>query len=248
MSTQTPFPEAVHTATPRETFFAGLRTVAPIFLGAVPFGLVTGVTSVTVGLTAVEAVGMSAIVFAGASQLAALQLIGTGAALLVIWFTTLVINLRHLMYSASIAPYLQHISLRWRVLLAFLMTDQAYAFSLVHYETEPSAPHREWYFFGVGLPLFFVWNTATAVGVFVGAQIPPSWGLDFVIPLVFLVMIFPSIKNRAAVVAALVAGFTAVVARPLPYNLGLVLAALVGIAAGVVAESVWQGAGGEKNE
>ena len=227
-------------ASPRDVFLAGFRAVAPIFLGAVPFGLVTGVTSVAAGLTAVQAIGMSIIVFAGASQLAALQLISTGTAVLVIWFTTLIINLRHLMYAASIAPYLKDISLRWRVLLAFLMTDQAYAFSLVHYETEPDAPHREWYFLGVGLPLLVVWTAATAVGVFVGAQIPPSWGLDFVIPLVFLVMIFPSLKNRTAVVAALTSGFVAVVARPLPYNLGLVLAALSGIIIGVIVDALWQ--------
>lgn len=225
--------------TPLSIFLAGFRTVAPIFLGAVPFGLVTGVTSASVGLTAVEAIGMSAIVFAGASQLAALQLIGTGSAVIVIWFTTLIINLRHLMYAASIAPYLKHISLRWRVLLAFLMTDQAYAFSLIHYETKPDAPHREWYFLGVGVPLGVVWVTATAVGVLVGAQIPASWGLDFVIPLVFLVMIFPSLKNRTAVVAALTAGFIAVIARPLPYNLGLILAALSGIIIGVIVDSLW---------
>jgi 4-azaleucine resistance transporter AzlC len=239
-STLTPSPSLLtQTATPRGAFLAGFRAVAPIFLGTIPFGLVTGVTSVTAGLTAVEAIAMSTIVFAGASQLAALQLLSTGGSLLVIWFTTVVINLRHVMYSASIAPYLQHLPLRWRALLAFLMTDQGYAFSLMHYETEPDAPHREWYFLGVGLPLLVVWVVATAVGVFLGAQIPSSWGLDFVIPLVFLVMLFPNLKNRPAVVAALSAGLMAVIAKPLPYNLGLVLAAIGGIVAGLLAEFIW---------
>jgi predicted branched-subunit amino acid permease len=162
----------------------------------------------------------------------------SGAALLVIWLTVFVINLRHVMYAASIAPHFQKLPLYWRLCLPFLMADQPYALGVIRYVEEPQMKHKEWFFLGMGGPLWLMWTLATVVGVFVGAQIPPEWALDFVIPLVFLVILFPSIKDNASVVAAVVAGAVAVLARPLPYNLGLMTAAVVGIVAGVVAEGV----------
>lgn len=223
--------------TKRDEFIAGAKAVAPILVGAAPFGLVTGLTAVTVGLNVVEAVGMSGLVIAGASQLAALQLLGAGAGMAVIWFTVFVINLRHMMYSASIAPHFRHLSWRWRLFLPFIMTDQAYALSIISFEQNPENRLKQWYYLGAGLPLAVLWVILTGTGVYVGALIPPEWQLDFVIPLVFLVLVFPSIKDSAGGIAAVTAGVTAVVAQPLPYNLGLVLAAIMGIFAGVIAEN-----------
>ncbi len=93
-------------------------------------------------------------------------------------------------------------------------------------------PHKSWYFFGAGLSLWITWQTATAVGVFAGGQIPASWSLDFTIALTFLALSVPSIRDRATAVAAIVGGISAVVFREMPYQLGLVTAALLGIAAG----------------
>lgn len=223
---------------PQDAFFDGLKTIAPLFLGAMPFGLITGVTAVNIGFTAGQSIAFSAAVFAGASQLAALQLMSSGAALIVILLTVFVINLRHVMYAASIAPHFQELPLRWRLLLPFLMADQPYALGIIRYAEAPQMAHKEWYFLGMGGPLWLMWTLSTAVGVLVGAQIPPEWSLDFVIPLVFLVIVFPSIKDKASAVAAVVAGATAIVAHSLPYNLGLMTAAVVGIVAGVLAEGV----------
>lgn len=221
---------------PKTAFLKGLRTISPMFLGALPFGLVAGVTAATAGLTAVQGVGFSFFLFAGASQLAALQLIRTGASLIVVLFTIFVINLRHIMYSASLAPHFQTLPLGWRLFLPFLMADQPYALSIIEMDARPDMPYKEWFFLGMGGPLWLMWICSTTVGVLVGAQIPPEWALDFIVPLVFLVLIFPSVKDRAGVFAAVVAGVTAVVARPLPYNLGLITAAVIGIIAGVVVE------------
>lgn len=226
--------------TPRTTFLKGFRIVSPMFLGALPFGLVAGVTGVQMGLTAVQTIGFSMFTFAGASQLAALQLLGGGAGLVVIVFTVFVINLRHVMYSASIAPHLQHMPLHWRLFLPFFMADQPYVLSILEFQSQPAMLHKKWLFLGMGIPLWTVWCLATAAGALLGAQIPPAWALDFIVPLVFMVLVFPSVKDAASASAAVVAGITAVVAKPLPYNLGLVTAAVLGIVTGVVYEKLRQ--------
>lgn len=224
-------------STPKEEFLAGLKTIAPLFVGALPFGLITGLTAVSIGLTAVQSVVMSAAMFAGASQLAALELMRGEATIVVVLLTVFVVNLRHIMYAASIAPHFKQLPLAWRLLVPFFMADQPYALAIIRYTEEPEMRHKHWFFAGMGVSLWSTWTLATAAGVLLGAQIPPEWSLDFVIPLVFLVIVFPSIKDRPSAIAAVVAGIVAVIARPLPYNLGLMTAAVAGIAVGVVAEN-----------
>lgn len=219
----------------RASALQGVRDVAPILLGVVPFGLVAGVAAVAVGLPRFEAIAISVLVFAGASQLAGLQLIGDGAPAGVIWLTTLMINLRFLMYSASIAPWLKRLRTRTRTLLAYLLTDQAYALSVARFRRAEPASRRD-YYLGVAGAMWLTWMTATSVGVLVGAQVPPAWGLDFAIPLTFMALLFPMLRDRPSLLAALVGGALAVALRALPLNLGLVTASLAGIAAGAVAE------------
>lgn len=223
---------------PRATFFSGVRAGLPVLLGIVPFGLVTGVSAVSVGLTEVEAVMMSALVFAGASQLAGLQLIAAGAPVFVILLTTFFINLRFAMYSASLAPYLARLSAASRGVMAYLMTDQAYALGVSRFVSEPDMPHRRMFYLGVAAPIWLVWMVATAVGVFVGAQVPAGWSLEFAIPLIFMALALPALTDRASAAAALAASVIVVAARPLPFNLALIVAALGGIGVGLLVETV----------
>ncbi len=209
-------------------------------LGIIPFGLVAGVSAASVGLPDVQAIAMSALVFAGASQLAGLQLIASGAPLFVILLTTFFINLRFMMYSASIAPYLARFSVGPKSLMAYLMTDQAYALSIRRFVAEPDMPYKSLYYLGFAAPIWAVWMLTTAVGVFVGSQVPEGWSLEFAIPLIFMALIFPVLVDRAAVAAALAAGVTVVVAHALPFNLALIVAALVGIGTGTLVEAVQQ--------
>ena len=206
-------------------------------LGIIPFGLVAGVSAASVGLTNFQAVALSALVFAGASQLAGLQLIASGAPVFVILLTTFFINLRFAMYSASLAPYLARLRVASRSALAYLMTDQAYALSVARFVREPEMPHKGLYYLGFAAPIWCVWMVATAAGVIVGAQVPEGWSLEFAIPLIFMALIFPAITDRASVAAALAASVTVVVMHALPFNLSLIVAALVGIGTGVVAET-----------
>ena len=219
----------------KEAFLGGARAVAPIILGVIPFALIAGLSAVKVGLTKVEALGMSYVVFAGAAQLAAIDLIGRQAPLTVVVLTALVINLRFCMYSASLAPHFDGVPLRGRALLAYLLTDQAYAISIAAYAGGRDR-FKPWFYLGAALVMWCVWQAGTLAGVLLGAHIPSAWGLDFAIPLTFLALLFPALKNRPAVIAAVAAGLLALAGHGLPYNLGLVLAACGGIVAGCLAE------------
>ncbi|WP_135826399.1 AzlC family ABC transporter permease [Halorussus ruber] len=224
-------------SSPRADFLSGVRVAAPITLGVAPFGMVAGVAAVGVGMSAVQAVAMSIIVFAGASQLAAIELVGQNAPAAVVVLTVVVVNLRLVMYSASIAPHFQRQSAKWKAALSYLLTDQAYAISLLKFENDEETSRR-WYYLGVAVPLWVTWQASTIAGVLLGARLPPGLQLEFAVPLVFLAVLVPAVTDRATGAAAVVGGTTAVAANGLPYNLGLIAAAVVGIGAGLVVESL----------
>lgn len=217
----------------------GVRDVAPLLLGIAPFGLVTGVAAANAGLDLVLAIGMSVIVFAGAAQLAALELIRTDAPLVVVVVTAAVINLRMLMYSASIAPHFRDFAAKWKAGLAYVLTDQAYALSIARFEMAEPVDRRS-YYLGVAAPIWIVWQLTTVAGVLLGTSVPPEWGLEFTVPLVFLALLVPAVENRATFVAATVGGTGAVLGTGLPLNLGLPVGATVGIVAGALAERVME--------
>jgi len=218
-------------------FITGARDALPILLGVVPFAMICSVAAISVGLTPFEAIGMNFIVFAGASQLAVLQLMGEGAFWLVMLLTAWVINLRFTMYSASLAPYLQKEPLHRKAPFAYILSDQAFGVTMSHFANEMPA-NPAWYYYGVAAAIWATWNISAIVGALLGTLVPESWGLDFAFPLSFMALMFAALKDRPTVLAAVAGGLIAVLARGLPYNLGLVLAALLGIGTGVLAESM----------
>lgn len=222
---------------PRSQFLAGVRSELPIALGVIPFGLIYGVLAVNAGLPVDAAQAMSAIVFAGSSQFIGQQMIGAGAPMALILVTTAIVNLRHVLYSTSVEPYLKALPIRWKFLLAYLLTDEAYATTIVNYQAPGDLAFKHWFFLGAGLALWTVWQSSTAVGVFLGAQVPASWALDFTLALTFIGIVFPVLKDRAMLAAALSAGLVAVLAYTLPLKLGLMLAAFTGILVGVAVDA-----------
>ncbi len=220
-----------------KSFWAGVRAEFPLLIGVFPFGLIYGALALKSGLSAAPAQMMSSIVFAGSSQFVAAQLVHDSAPGLVIVLTIAVVNLRHMLYSASIAPYLEKLSPRWKGLLAYLLTDEAYAATIIHYEKEGLTPTSHWFFLGAGFSLWFTWQVSSAFGIFLGAAIPTSWPLDFALPLTFIAMVMPVLKDYPVVAAALSAGAVALAANSLPFKLGLILAALVGIFVGTYLEN-----------
>jgi 4-azaleucine resistance transporter AzlC len=225
----------------RSAFRQGVRDVTPLLLGIVPFGFIAGIATVNAGLGLPEAVGLSAIVFAGAAQLAALDLIGRDAPLAIVVVTAVVINLRMLMYSASIAPHFQRLSSRMKATVAYLLTDQAYALAIARYQTEDSTRSVA-YYLGVAATLWVVWQLTTIAGVVLGTSVPESLGLEFAVPLVFLALLIPAMEDGPTTIAGILAGVVAVSTAGLPLNLGLLVGATVGILAGLLAEARMEGA------
>jgi 4-azaleucine resistance transporter AzlC len=219
----------------RHEFLSGLRHVVPLLVGAAPFGMIYGVLAVDAGIPVLPAQLMSLIVFAGSAQFVAAQLIAAGASGLVVVLTVFIVNLRHALYSASIAPHTAGLPRGWKWLLAYLLTDEAYAVAINRYRDGAAGAQRHWYFLGAGLGLWMTWQAATAIGIFLGTEIPAGWSLDFALALTFIAIVVPGLKARADVVAALVGGAVALLAWGLPYRLGLIVAAFAGIAAGLVA-------------
>lgn len=217
-------------------FWAGVRAEIPLLIGVFPFGLIYGALALNSGLSAPAAQMMSSIVFAGSAQFVTSQLVHELTPGFIIVLTIAVINLRHVLYSASLAPYVASLPTRWKVLLSYLLTDEAYAPTILHYEKEGITPFSQWFWLGAGLSLWLTWQISTALGIFLGAAIPESWSLDFALPLTFIAMVVPVLKNRPAILAALSAGAVALLAYSLPYKLGLILAALIGIGVGTVLE------------
>jgi 4-azaleucine resistance transporter AzlC len=220
-------------STPLREFLGGIKGELPILLGVTPFGMIYGVLATSAGLNRSDAMAMSSVVFAGSSQFMLVQLVSLGTPMLMMIITGFVINLRHALYSASIAPYTRHVSTLWKFILSYFLTDEAYAVAIMHYREDTPIKHKHWYFLGAGLALWTCWQVSTAAGLFLGAQIPPSWGLDFTLALTFIALAVPAVTDNATLFAALSAGVTALITMGLPYKLNLIAAAVVGVAVGV---------------
>jgi 4-azaleucine resistance transporter AzlC len=218
---------------------AGVRAALPSLIGLIPFGLVAGIAAVDAGLSPLQAVGLSVVVFAGAAQLAAVDLLSQDAPLAVVIVTAVVINLRMAMYSASIAPYFESLRRRWAVICSYLLTDVSYALSITEFGEE-SSTDRRWYYLGAAVAIWTVWQITTVAGVLLGTGIPDEWNVGFAVPLVFLALLVPAMEDGPTTVAGILGGVVAVVATSLPLNLGLLVGATIGIGAGLVAESVME--------
>ena len=225
--------------TPSREFLLGMRDTIPMLIGAAPFGIVYGTLAVSSGLSMAATLAMSLLVFAGSAQFVAASLVASGTGLIVILLTTLIVNLRHVLYSASLLPFVRHLPQRWRVGLAFWLTDESFAVVHRYYLlNNPDLEHKHWYFLGSCLAMYSLWFVCTVTGALLGQALPSmgEWGLDFAMVATFIGIVVPMLRNRPMIVAALVASAVSIVAYALPYKLGLLLAALLGVVAGVLAE------------
>ena len=216
-----------------QEFLLGIKGELPILLGVTPLGMIYGVLATSAGLAVWDAQAMSSVVFAGSSQFMLVQLVNLGAPAIMMILTGFVINLRHALYSASVAPYIRHLSTLWKFILSYLLTDEAYAVAIIHYQDESESKNKHWFLLGAGTALWSCWQLSTAAGIFLGAQVPPNWGLDFTLALTFIALAVPAINDKASFLSALSAGLTAILTRGLPYKLNLIAAALVGITVGL---------------
>lgn len=228
----------------RQFFWKGFRDGLPFLLVVVPFALLFGVVATEAGLDIVKVMGFSILVIAGASQFAAIQLMTENAPVVMVLATALAVNLRMAMYSAALTPYLGAAPLWKRAIGAYFLVDQSYAISIARYEREPAMTlsERLAYFFGCVAPVCPPWYLATYLGAALGARIPEAWALDFAVPITFLAIIAPALRTVAHVAAALVSIAVALSLAGLPYNSGLLVAALVAMVTGAEVERRMQGA------
>jgi 4-azaleucine resistance transporter AzlC len=215
---------------------AGLIAALPVLLAVGPFGLIFGIIATEAGLDLAQTMAMTVTVIAGASQLAALQLLSEDAPALVAILTGAVVNLRMAMYSASLAVWWEGAPMRWRALAAPLLHDQSFALSIARYRLRPqeTLADKLGFYFGVGLLTCSVWITTTWIGATVGGSIAERIDLGFIVPVTFIAVAAPMIRGRANVIAALVAAVLALLLMGLPYGLGLLVAATGGIVTGMV--------------
>lgn len=139
---------------------------------------------------------MSFLVYSGAALLVALQLIQSGAPAIITILSALMVNLRFMMYSASLAPHFQKLTSKWKVLLSYLLSDQAYAVSISHLEDPLNQKIGHWYFLGAAVAMWLTWQSSLFLGMVVGVNLPSSWSLDFTVPLTFLALAVPTIKDK----------------------------------------------------
>ena len=222
----------------REEFWRGVRDTIPMLVGAAPFGVIFGTLAVSSGLSRTGAVLMSLLVFAGSSQFIALTLLASGTGVAVIVLTTLVVNLRHALYSANLQPHVSRLPHRWRVFLAFWLTDETFAVVQRRYtDADPSAL-KHWYYLGSCVSMYLNWQFWTIAGILLGRAVAGigKLGLEFAMVATFIAIVVPMLRTRPMVVSALISAAVALLARGVPYKLGLILAALAGVIAGVALE------------
>ena len=208
----------------------------PMIPGVIPFAMISGMAAIEAGLDPLAAQLYSVFIFAGASQIASAQLIASGASVWVIIFTIWIINLRFNMYSAAISRQLPSSSVP-KPLLAYILTDQAFAVCMNQFELDQvSKSDRTRFYLGTSAVMWVVWQIATGLGIVFGAVVPESWSLDFGVALCFIAILIPALRDFPAIAAALVGCACSLLLYPLPYNLGLMISSIIAIAAGYFLE------------
>ena len=216
-------------------FREGMRATASVAPGIAAWGLMTGVAMVKSGMSVIEAVAMTLLVYAGSSQLAAIPLLVAGAPAWVIWATGFCVNLRFVVFSLHLRAYLMHLP-RWRRLVnGFLTADLSYAvFTSRFPQPAADAPARlaqESFLAGNYFVTWVAWTVASLAGIGLANLIPSAWGLGFAGVLCLLGVLCSLATTRLRALAALVAGAAAVAAYALPFKLNIVAAIAVAVIA-----------------
>lgn len=226
-------------ALPHYAFARGAIAVIPLSLACAPWGLLAGSMAIDAQFTPLQAQGLSAIVFAGAAQLVAIGMVKSGASLISIVLTTLLLTSQHLLYGMHLRPILSPLKTRWRMSLGFLLTDEFFAL-VNHYDRET---FNRWYALGVGLTFYIAWNLFTLAGIVLGSSIPglEHLGLDFSIAATFIALITPVVRNVPTVVCVAVSLFCSVLFSYWQWGSALVLSGLAGMTAGFVCNKLYRG-------
>jgi len=217
---------------------AGIKATVPLVIGAIPFGIIFGALAVNSGISPYGTMGMSLFVFAGSSQFIAAGLVARGVSIGIIILTTFIVNFRHALYATTLSPYMKHLSQNWLLPLGFWLTDESFLVSITRFKDKDDSPHKHWFFLGSALFMYLNWQLCTFIGIIAGQSIPnpEKWGLEFAMIVTFIGMLIPMIKNKSVTISIIVSALTALIFRNLPNQLGLLIAVILGIFAGISTE------------
>ncbi|QRQ86888.1 AzlC family ABC transporter permease [Cupriavidus oxalaticus] len=222
----------------RDGFMAGVRRFAPSLPAVFSWGLVTGVAMSKSVLTVPEAIGMSLLVYAGSAQLAVLPLFAAGLPLWTIWLTAAMVNLRFVIFSAAMQPHFSYLTLARRTVLGFFNGDLHFVYFMQKYSTPGYEPGKEGYFWGMALINFAMWQVSSILGIVLASLFPDSWGLGLAGTMALIPVMIATINSRSTLMAVVISAVLALLCFDLPYRLGLVVAVVGAIAAGMASDEL----------
>jgi predicted branched-subunit amino acid permease len=219
---------------------AGMRHYSPSAVGLLPWAMATGMAMHGAGLSFIESMGMSIIVYGATAQLGTLPLLISGASYWMIFCTALILNLRFLIFSATLAPVFRGISRNVRWLAGYLMSDGVVAAFSGQLLTEPDRDKRLGMYFGPSLLNWALWQLFTMLGIIAGASLPSHWPIGFLATISLLTLATPMVKSIPMAFAAIMTIITVLLFHDLPFRLGFLLAIITGMLSGYALEQYTQ--------
>jgi predicted branched-subunit amino acid permease len=210
-------------------FLKGITDVSPLMIPVVPFGLIFGILSIDIGFSPLATMGMSLIVFGGASQIILLQLFSGGASSLVIISSVGAVNSRHLLYGAVVSEHISDLKLIWKIIISYFLIDQAFAVSNEYFK-KSKKKNKYFHLIGGGFTCWIIWQSTTFLGIILGATIPEKLGLSFAVPLTFLAILVNDFRKMTNVIVILISGLVALLGyNYIPYKAYVIVAAIIGL-------------------
>ena len=217
-----------------DTFIKGILDILPLMIPVVPFGIIYGVIGVEIGFSPMEVFAMSFVIFAGSSQIAFAQLFAAGASPLVMISSVAVINSRHILYGAVLAEYLGKLRLTWKILLSYLMADQAFSVSSAYFKKNLKNKNAHFHMLGSGLTLWSLWQLSTLIGIVLGNIVPAQLGLEFAIPLTFFSLILSELRKLDHLIIILISGICSVLTYNFPFKIYIIFSAIFSLAISIM--------------
>ena len=210
-------------------FLKGIVDVSPLMIPVVPFGLIFGILAIDIGFSPLVTMGMSLIIFGGASQIVLLQLFSGGASSLVIISSVGAVNSRHLLYGAVVSEHVSDLKLIWKIIISYFLIDQAFARSNEYFKKN-NDKNKYFHLIGGGVTCWVIWQTTTFLGIILGSAIPEKLGLSFAVPLTFLALLVNDFRKMTNVIVIIISGLVATLGyNYIPYKAYVIVAALTGL-------------------
>jgi len=205
----------------------GIIDVSPLMIPVVPFGIIYGVIGMELGIGAYMTLGLSVIIFGGASQIVLLQLFSGGVSSLVILSSVAAVNSRHILYGAVLSEYISNLKLSWKIILSYVLVDQAFAVSNNYFKKHKNVKNKHYHLLGAGFTCWTIWQISTILGIVLGSVVPEELGLSFTISLTFLALLINDFRKFKNIIVMLVSGIVATIGfNIIPFKAYIIIAAL----------------------